>query len=100
MPRFVVAFQASLRGAASSMHTHPALETPGYCQTVPPGPASVEAGRYSDRKSERSDREVPEGSLRIARQWNWRDCATQEKQPCPVGLLSDGPSGTCGAGEA
>ena len=28
---------------------------------------------------------VPEGRLKIARQFHWRDCATQEKQPCPVG---------------
>jgi hypothetical protein len=34
-----VRFQASRRDAVPLCARYPALETPGYCQTVPPGPA-------------------------------------------------------------
>ena len=35
------AFQACLQHAGDFLHIDSALETPGYCQTVPTGPAFV-----------------------------------------------------------
>ena len=67
-------FQASLGDAMPCVRADPGLETPGYYQTVPPGPRPVAATLQSP---------VPEGPLKIARQFHWRGRTTQENKGAP-----------------
>jgi len=65
--------QASLRDAVPFSFRRPGVETPGYFQRslrdlLTPDP---------------HDASVPEGPLTIARQFHWRECATQTTNRVP-----------------
>ena len=98
-------FQASLRDAVPCVRAYPALETPGYCQTVPIRLlASLERSGQAlrDLRSvpqlredsiegcERSDARGPVGTTENSPPVHWRECVTKD-QSCPVGTPEPNP---------
>lgn len=83
-------FQASLRDAVPRVRVDPALETPGYYQTVPSGTCvSCQKSREDSTECcERSDAGGPVGTTENSPPVHWRDYFTQNMNRVPEGRMN------------